>query len=553
MAQLHFLRSRCSAKVAIGLGLQAWASGTSRQMMDVLHWTGLLVSYSSISNMVLALADRSVERAQVACLRPHALAYDNVNVSSSIFVEQGPTMMSKVQSGTFGVIYELCNARPEDMKLEPLALNFRKSSPLLLSDLDSSAQQIRSYRRQAAIHVIKVLVKYVKGFDNQVSHASLQHHPRRPLPTGHKTIFHPLRASTIEEASIIGNLLVHDDIYLVQLKQCADDLSKMAIPSFNDQLTNSRIRSAQHLRQMDITHWERREIFQLAFGTFHLTMNLIWSVLETHRGSISRVGSLTHLFAVLEKTRLGGEHPDYHTLLTALRQILDGLILNAWRLECGYSSLNSFSRAEPTHKDLLRCAYRIIDNHSIPRACFVPTDPKHPPKEMETGEGLAESSADTVHDNVVLLTRDLLYVVELVDATAAGDFGRIEDILPPLACMFRGSGSNNYSTEILHLLYNLKKVWTPEFAYVLLGISSPLSGLSFTVRNIIRDNMLVNPSGLPGHAMGIDMNIEHLIRYLKVWSIPLSSYTDAHTSQVLICCEGHILELGPPWQHSCRH
>ena len=29
--------------------------------------------------------------------------------------------------------------------------------------------------------------------------------------------------------------------------------------------------------------------------------------------------------------------------------------------------------------------------------------------------------------------------------------------------------------------------------------------------------MLVNPSGLPGHAMGIDMNIEHLIRYLKVF------------------------------------
>lgn len=32
----------------------------------------------------------------------------------------------------------------------------------------------------------------------------------------------------------------------------------------------------------------------------------------------------------------------------------------------------------------------------------------------------------------------------------------------------------------------------------------------------MRDNMLVNPSGVPGKAMGIDMNIEHLIRYLKV-------------------------------------
>ena len=32
----------------------------------------------------------------------------------------------------------------------------------------------------------------------------------------------------------------------------------------------------------------------------------------------------------------------------------------------------------------------------------------------------------------------------------------------------------------------------------------------------MRGCMLVNPSGLPGHWMAIDMNIEHLIGYLKV-------------------------------------
>jgi hypothetical protein len=32
----------------------------------------------------------------------------------------------------------------------------------------------------------------------------------------------------------------------------------------------------------------------------------------------------------------------------------------------------------------------------------------------------------------------------------------------------------------------------------------------------MRSCMLINPSGLPGHWMGIDMNIEHLIGYLKV-------------------------------------
>ncbi|KAF8803591.1 hypothetical protein BYT27DRAFT_7109579, partial [Phlegmacium glaucopus] len=36
------------------------------------------------------------------------------------------------------------------------------------------------------------------------------------------------------------------------------------------------------------------------------------------------------------------------------------------------------------------------------------------------------------------------------------------------------------------------------------------------IRNIMRDNMLVNPSGHDGHAMPIDLNIEHLIGYLKI-------------------------------------
>jgi hypothetical protein len=32
--------------------------------------------------------------------------------------------------------------------------------------------------------------------------------------------------------------------------------------------------------------------------------------------------------------------------------------------------------------------------------------------------------------------------------------------------MFRGAGCNNYCTEILHFILNLKYVWTPAFAYV---------------------------------------------------------------------------------------
>ncbi|KAH9051617.1 hypothetical protein EDB83DRAFT_2522002 [Lactarius deliciosus] len=302
MAQIHFLRSRNSAKVQIGLGLQAWACGTSRQMIDVLHQTGLTVSYNSISSLVLKLADRSIEWAKAASLLPHALAYDNINISSLIYVEQGPNAMSKVQSGTFAVIYELLNARAEDMDMRPLIKNLRRSSPLVMSDLRMTLAAGQSYISQMAVTIIRILTKYVKGFETQQSDPMLQHPPRRPLPVGHKTVFHPLRASTIKEASIDGNLLVHDDVYLVQLKRTLEDLDKMAVPTFNDQLTNVWIWGRQQICQKDVSYWETCKIFQLGFGSFHLTMNLLWCVLETHRGMLNQMGSLTQFFAVLEKT-----------------------------------------------------------------------------------------------------------------------------------------------------------------------------------------------------------------------------------------------------------
>ena len=74
---------------------------------------------------------------------------------------------------------------------------------------------------------------------------------------------------------------------------------------------------------------------------------------------------------------------------------------------------------------------------------------------------------DQAYQNLRLLTRDLLYVDELICAISEGDIGRIEDFFPHLTMMFRGAGSNNYCMEILHFILSLKYIWTPKFAYVL--------------------------------------------------------------------------------------
>lgn len=263
-----------------------------------------------------------------------------------------------------------------------------------------------------------------------------------------------MKVTTIEEASVDGNLLFHDDVYVVQLRRDPKELSKNAIPTFADQLTNARIRGAQAERVGDVSPWETRQVFQLGIGLFHLTMNFAWCLLNKHRLTPTQHGSLSFYFLTLDKKRLAGEKPDYHTLMAALGQIRDGLLLNAWRQKSGTVSLKEFAASRPTPESLEKIARDIFREFATPLS----------DSQSQLGPGefgpFTKSSpqADIISQNTRLLLRDLLYLKELEVAISSGDFGRIEDILPDLAAIFRGAGSNNYCTEILHLLHNLKRV-----------------------------------------------------------------------------------------------
>jgi hypothetical protein len=186
------------------------------------------------------------------------MCYDNVNFSTSIFVEQrGPSSPSKVTSGTFAVLYKVRNGNPEYMKLAPITERFKQVKMLKFNhDLCPSKIQRTFFLFQLKIVILRVLTKYVKGFASSPELRSLKSKPRCPIPNGYITEQFPLRATTIEEATVRGNLQFHEDIYKTQLKRQTDGLSEYAIPSINNQLTNARIRSAQILRAQDVNAWE---------------------------------------------------------------------------------------------------------------------------------------------------------------------------------------------------------------------------------------------------------------------------------------------------------
>lgn len=285
----------------------------------------------------------------------------------------------------------------------------------------------------------------------------------------------------------------------MQTKCNPDTLYDQAVPSINDQLTNARVRGAKATRIKEATPFLQLDNVQLGYGLFHKCLNLVWALLKTHQGAIDQLGSLKYFFALLEKTRLANDKPDYHTLLAALMQVLYGVLLEAWRRDCGFESLSMFAASNPTPEALLDIAEGILSNYAEPMDECPPPLPQpksskqvdelpmeqetlsdteshksqSPPEPSPAPSGTQSNDPDfpnplndCAHRNLRILIRDLLYVAELVRAISDGDWGRIEDILGQLTMMFRGAGSNNYSTELLHFLMNLKMVWGNDFASV---------------------------------------------------------------------------------------
>ncbi|KAJ7505043.1 hypothetical protein B0H11DRAFT_2154382 [Mycena galericulata] len=270
-------------------GLFLWSTGCARQTINALFKCGLSVCYDSVLNLIELLSVHCMVDAIEMVKKPHGFCYNNMQLNTSIFVEQRGAMgPAKVTSGTFGILYLLWNAAWEHMLFN---------------------QELHSYHDQLIVVVIQCLTNVRKS--------------RRAIPVGYTMLHCPL------------NLLFHDETYINQLRRTPESLSKYIIPGFHDQLTNSCIRSGQLLRAKDVNAWTCCDIFQLGFGLFHLCLNLVWVILHIHRGSVN-------------EARLGNDQPDYHSLLAALTHVLDGLLLNAWLKECGFTSFKLFAQSKPS-------------------------------------------------------------------------------------------------------------------------------------------------------------------------------------------------------------
>lgn len=453
-AQLCNSRCRTSLLLQHNMGIFLYSTGASRLTIDFLSICGLSSSYNTILRALKVISQRLLLKASEIARGPHMLGFDNEQISMSQHVSQRPGTEPAVRSFTASVIYPLRNATAQACRLQPI-LERRKNCPMITYNkhIVPSHSQRLLINEHLTIDILQILKKKIKGLDVDCYAELFQHPKHRPPPPGYKTQEFVLPTLQYDESKTADLIKFIEVLYGDRLKVPDEILEFLAILSVNDQMSNSRGRSAVLEREGDESAFLRMENLQYAVGFFHDIMNLAWQIRCIHDGDSKTPGSLANYISFLGVKRLGGDRPDFFTLRTFLYDILDANMLYLWSMKTGYEDLEEFVKTNPEPAELKRISQEILFEFASDKGLSVCI-------------GTRPEESDNMLRNAILLNRDLLFFYEHDCAVSSGDFGRLELLLGVLTRMFNGAGARNYSNELLHLIQNLSISWPEDFAYV---------------------------------------------------------------------------------------
>ncbi|KAI0697950.1 hypothetical protein C8T65DRAFT_813442 [Cerioporus squamosus] len=538
------------------LGVYAYAEGAKRQLISVMSHLGLTSSYPTLSGQpareaATAVSDstagmRSGEQSSSeptaasesvalegntshegrtqdasggreagllkllgrACLREArerarnsvlAHVWDNVNFMFKV-AEQVLGSKDSQQNGTCATVFELFDAKPEDMQTSDLIDSFMKAPPLSIDDILLSDAENAALAERLEHTVLRIIVTYGGEGFARFRKEVLQSTPTTPdkIPV-HQTDPMPLPAMHIDESSTTGNADVLTEIF----KELEQDMSSPEFARYvklicGDQLSISRIRSL-------MTNRAGHDSFAQSFlwavcmpGLFHYKMAATHGLLELHFGtSIDVPGSLWH-----QNTRLDRKPivltslPPFRTCRDLIFVSLYARVLHCLELVSECASLDEYAE-KVTLPELRAHAKAIMRAREGEDTLSLPTQDAENTAGTEEASGPEPTTGDTVFENAVLFLRDALVLREFTDAIKAGDSGRVLTVLKLWTAGFRGSGRTKYAHEMLHLIHNLEHVW-PE----------PL-------RCIVLQNWLVNPTGEDDSWVEVDLLQEHLNLWTK--------------------------------------
>jgi hypothetical protein len=144
--QLASQHSHHSTFLTAPFTLFLWTNRASRQTIEALYKCGLSISFTSLLTLLKKLAACCIEHARLLICQPHVMCYNNINISTSIFVVQQPNAPAKVQSGTFAILYKVRNGNPEHMCLSPMLSHALHATEIsFATDVHSTYNQMGSF------------------------------------------------------------------------------------------------------------------------------------------------------------------------------------------------------------------------------------------------------------------------------------------------------------------------------------------------------------------------------------------------------------------------
>ena len=281
--------------------------------------------------------------------------------------------------------------------------------------------------------------------------------PVNQLPCGreHITKQFILRTADIDESSYEGNERVIKE-WIKQLRMDSpEDQEKLAtsqfIPVVGDQLTVDRLRGMAKYWHEDINGFEQLDWVLPVFGWFHLIVQVANSLHHQYLGTSAGIG-LQRAFDLLNRKGLQSVQTKglfWHHLDEALWHVGEGSFRACWLSIGNVNGLEELTSRAP--EALVSMAEVIYDTLASREALMRKTHRAH------GGE-----PGDAVQNQMIMFHTDLLVYFELRDAIRVGDVGRMEDLLPTLACCFAGGSNPRYTAEVLELLQSIHREWPHE-------------------------------------------------------------------------------------------
>ncbi|KAJ7443701.1 hypothetical protein FB451DRAFT_1437210 [Mycena latifolia] len=434
----------------------------------------------------------------VAATGLYAASYDNINMVFRA-AEQLVGKTDSQENGTCSTIWPLWKAVLEDMSIEELNKVFGTAAPLSIKDILLSAPELQFMDKCLRHCILRIIVEQGGEKFQRFRDALNQSLPTTPEQIElHKTPLHPLPAWNIDESTIIGNAEVVDAIHTELQVRNLSHWNWVVKFFAGDQLSIARLRSLLNIRAGHEGGYSGFGWGVWMPGLFHAKIADMHGFFVTHWGVPNRgtrnPGSLSFHNTQLHRAPiLLSSLPPFRTCRDLVFVSLYSRVLHCLLLETDTATLDECADSIETFAELEAHAASIQMKYANSELV---SELRWKRKMADTSSG-DRPPGDEIFENASLLLRDALVSRELTDSIKAGDSGRIVLLLKVLACSYRGNGRTKYAHEMLHLIHNLTHVW-PE-----------------SIRKIVLNNWLVNPTGNPFSWVEVDLMQEHMNFWIK--------------------------------------